>query len=436
MFDSTCARAYLDAERDVAYLPYGLDLVENLAQVVLPELANRLKADVGACTVDPNLFQELAGTSKVGQMIATLSATTDKAIVESLATLDEKETIRRASLLATLQEADPKAKAAALRRTQERLKAIHLKITTYFDLLSDTAGDKLNLLDESTQAAVATEQAAATRFRAGEVLLLGTGGPEWQALFESARRFAAVAHPDKQFPVSPTEKRCLLCQQEMTDGSSRLVRFDEFIRNDTATIAKQKRADCEKATTALGTQPVAFGVDTSLIEEIRQHSETLCEKLAAFEARLEIRRKWLLTAMETHDWKECPTIEPDPRADITELGQTLAVQAGTHDLASSEESRKAMQSEFEELDAQLRLVPLKKLLLDTIDKLRLKASLEACSEHIKSRPITDKSKELTDRAVTQSLSDSLNKEFEALGIQHLKTKLEVDPGFRTSGRDL
>ncbi len=423
VFDSTCARAYLDAEQDVAYLPYGLDLVENLAQVVLPELTNRLKAELSACTVDLNLFQGFAGTTKVGQMIATLSAKTDKAIVESLATLNEEEAIRRASLLATLQEADPKAKAAALRRTQERLNAIHLKITTYFDLLSDSARDKLKLLDESTQTAVATEQAAATRFRAGEVLLPGTGGPEWQALFESARRFAAVAHPDKEFPISPKEKRCLLCQQEMTDGSSRLVRFEEFIRNDTATIAKQKRADCVKATTALGTQPVAFGVDTSLIEEIRQHSETLCEKLTAFEARQETRRNWLLTAMHMHDWKGCPSIEPDPRVDITELSQSLAAQARTHDLASSEETRKAMQTEFDELDAQFRLVPLKKLLLDTVDKLRLKASLEACSEHIKSRPITEKSKELTDRAVTQALSDSLNKEFEALGIQHLKTKL-------------
>lgn len=85
--------------------------------------------------------------------------------------------------------------------------------------------------------------------------------------------------------------------------------------------------------------------------------------------------------------------------------------------------KQKLQSEFDELDAQARRAPLKKLLLDTLDKLCVKALLEQCVDHIKSRPITDKSKELADKAVTQALSDSLNKEFESLGIQLLKTKL-------------
>ena len=35
VFDTHCARAYLDLQQEIAYLPYGLDVVENLAQIVL-----------------------------------------------------------------------------------------------------------------------------------------------------------------------------------------------------------------------------------------------------------------------------------------------------------------------------------------------------------------------------------------------------------------
>ena len=38
VFDSRCARSYLTAEQDVAYLPYGLDIVENMARDVIPEI--------------------------------------------------------------------------------------------------------------------------------------------------------------------------------------------------------------------------------------------------------------------------------------------------------------------------------------------------------------------------------------------------------------
>ncbi len=34
VFDTHCARTYLTSEQDIAYLPYGLDVVENLANKI------------------------------------------------------------------------------------------------------------------------------------------------------------------------------------------------------------------------------------------------------------------------------------------------------------------------------------------------------------------------------------------------------------------
>jgi len=423
VFDSNCARAYLDAEQDVAYLPYGLDLVENLAQSVIPELTTRLKAAIDGCAVDATAYQELLGDTAVGKMLSTLSAMTNPATVENLATMTPEQVTRLATLLTTLQEQDPKAKASALKRTQERLKTVLTNMNTAFTTVSDATLTKLKTLDEASTTATKAEEAAANAFRAGESLLPGTGGKEWQALFESARKYAVVAHPDKLFPISANEKRCLLCQQDLNEGAARLTRFEEFLKQDTATVAKQKRLECQQAVLALGTNPITFGIDASLSEELTQQDPTIGTAIAGFETRVEERRKWLLEAFAKHDWSKQLPLEPDPRPTLTELISKIGDQAAAHELASNEEARQAMAKEHAELDAQSKLAPKKAFILAAIEKMKLKASLETCQDHIKPRPITDKSKELTDKTVTQALSDSLNREFAALNIQHLKTKL-------------
>ena len=52
VFDTRCARAYLDTEQEVAYLPYGLDIVENLGQHVLPNLSERIDAEIAGVNTD------------------------------------------------------------------------------------------------------------------------------------------------------------------------------------------------------------------------------------------------------------------------------------------------------------------------------------------------------------------------------------------------
>ena len=69
VFDGRCARAYLD-EQDVAYLPYGLDIVENLGQRVMPELTQRLNAEISSTNTDISPFIDLQGDTTVGKLIS------------------------------------------------------------------------------------------------------------------------------------------------------------------------------------------------------------------------------------------------------------------------------------------------------------------------------------------------------------------------------
>jgi hypothetical protein len=90
VFDGRCARAYLD-EQDVAYLPYGLDIVENLGQRVMPELTQRLNGELSAVDTSIIPFIDLQGDTSVGKLIASLSESTKTETITALATLTSEE---------------------------------------------------------------------------------------------------------------------------------------------------------------------------------------------------------------------------------------------------------------------------------------------------------------------------------------------------------
>lgn len=425
VFDAHCARAYLDSEQDVAYLPYGLDLVENLANIVLPELNRRLKLDIVDCSVNRMQFQDLMGNTVVGGIISSLSAVSDKSRVEALASLNQEEVARYASLQSTLSEQDPEKKAADLKRTSDRLKALKVRIDDAIKVVNSKALAELKEVVASTQSAIAAETLVANAFRSGENLLPATGGQEWQQLFNAARAFAAVAYPGGTFPPTAQNKACVLCQQELAEGAkNRLQRFDTFIKHSAAKSAQAKRQQCNLALLNLSRATVSFDIETALIDEIGQFNTTLCPSLQTLEVNTAARHEWMQKAAQTVNWSGEPSFGNDPRPNLNALIQNLDQQSAAHILASNAETRKRLKSELAELDARFKLSQRKDSVLEAIDKLALAARLNSCTDHIRPLPVSNKSKELAYSAVTQGLTEALNREFEVFKIDHLKARIK------------
>jgi hypothetical protein len=62
IFDSHCARAYVDNHGDFAYAPYGLDILESLAKVCT-QLKDRLNGELRSQQPQTQVFHNLAKTS-------------------------------------------------------------------------------------------------------------------------------------------------------------------------------------------------------------------------------------------------------------------------------------------------------------------------------------------------------------------------------------
>jgi hypothetical protein len=190
VFDGKCARAYLTNEGDVAYIPFGLDIVGGLATKVLPELERMLTTEIAGLDVDLSPLDVLRGKTKVGAVIEKFGPKTDAMELEKLASLTEDERKKLEALQKALSEEDPLAAAKKVRLEAQRVDGLAQRIDTACKAISDDAAERLKKLDSENIAAGKAVEVAAQQLRAGEDLLSGTGDDVWRRMFEAARKFS------------------------------------------------------------------------------------------------------------------------------------------------------------------------------------------------------------------------------------------------------
>ncbi|MDE0507176.1 MAG: AAA family ATPase [Gammaproteobacteria bacterium] len=426
VFDSKCARSYLTAEQDVAYLPYGLDIVENLANQVLPSLSGLLDTELAGINIGKLPFEHLLGNTAVGKVINELSAYSDANSISNLGTLTEEEANRILELGKALKEADPLSKAREFRLSAARLKTYAENLAKPLAWVGDAAVEKLQKLADELKVAEVAEINAADAFRAGEELLPGTGNQAWKSLFEAARRFATdVAYPGEEFPRSTQGKVCPLCQEELGDtGTQRLYRFDEYIKNDVAKTVDTARKKVDTAKGRIQKADLRITPEEALSEELSELDASLVEGILAFQACIDSRRDSMLKCLELPNWDKIPSLIESPQTKVRQLAAHQLKAYRTLVRAADEGRRKELEKEFSELSARHDLAKCLTAVLELLQRMKKKAALENCRQSLKTRSISDKSKEFATEAVTEELRKALNKEFRSLGIGHIQTKLK------------
>lgn len=425
VFDSLCARAYLTTEQDVAYLPYGLDVVENLANKVLPELTRRLNEEIATINVDRQPFQHLVGETEVGRLVSALSEKTTPAKVKALGTLSEIETAQISEIDAALAESDPGKKAKEHHLSAGRLKSLAERVETAMSWVSDAAIDKLQKITDTTITANQAEKLAAEALQSGELLLSGTGEPVWKALFDAARKFSTeVAYPEHSFPHTTAEAKCPLCQQPLNDAGERLKRFEEYIQNDVAKAAAEQRQKLEATKIKIDRANLSVGFNDSLVDELAKLDDAVAPIIDSFEKNIEARRIWMLQNLNSYTWVDAPALVESPRKRLRNLAAHQFKSARILARAVDEVKKKSLIDKREELRARQSLSACLNAVLALIDRFKMRQTLKACEQDLKTRPISDKSKEFSSVAVTVALKNALDEEFKSLGIGHIQTKLK------------
>lgn len=423
IFDSRCARAYLDSEDDFSYVPYGLDVFEGLAKVC-KQLKSLVDTEHSQFAANISAFALLEGDTPVGRLIAALSAKTTKVQIEALATMTQEEIARHVELGKSLKENNPKEKAAQLRLRARRTAAIATNAVSMGALVDLAVVSRIHRLADSYRMAQAAATLAANQFKEGENLLPGTGGEAWRELFDAARRFAIESHPEKAFPELGADSPCPLCQQPLAEGAARLMRFEAFIQQEAEKASQARRIALHAEYKPLAAHVLTLNLDDVTYSEIEVLEPQLAVDTRTFEQALTVRRDAIKTAVTTHQWDGVTEELNNPAPRLQALAEKLNGEAETLEKASDEKVRAALEKQYAELDARVRLAEVKDAVITAVSKLSHQAKLAKCLSAVKTNAISLKASELAEKIVSKELAEALNREFKALGVGTLRVSLQ------------
>ncbi len=423
VFDSRCARAYLDSEDDFSYVPYGLDVFEGLAKVC-KQLKTLIDTEHALSAADLTAFAPLQGDTLVGKLIASLSDQTTKARIDALATLTPEELAQHVALDKSLKEKNPEEKATELRLRARRIGAIATNAANKGALVDQAVAAKLRGLADSYRTAQAAAVLAAKQFKEAENLLPGTGGEVWRELFDAARKFAVESHPDKAFPELGAEAPCPLCQQPLGEGAARMLRFEAFMQQEAEKTSQARRIALYAEYKPFIAHVLTLNLDDVTHGEIEVLDPQLAADAKAFEPLLAARQEAIKAAVISHHWDgiDLPLVNPAVR--LQTLADKLNNQAATLEKASDKKARAALQKQFGELDACLRLSQVKGAVVSAVAKLSHQAKLVKCLAAVKTKAISLKASELAEKLVSKQLAEALNREFKALGVGTMRVSLQ------------
>lgn len=425
IFDSRCARAYLDEQDDFSYVPYGLDILEGLAKACV-RLKEMLKIEQNQVAVNLAAFDPLAKTpTAVGRLLSTLSAKTKPEDVEALADLNETEIGQHAALERSLKEGNPKEKAQQVKLRAGRILKLAERCAEKLARVGNAEASRLRALVNSYQSVKAAAELAARQFKETPGQLPGTGGEAWQALFEAARKFAVESHPGKEFPHLGPEAGCPLCQQPLGAAAQRLVAFEAFIQQEAEKLARGKRGEAMAAYTTLDKADLSIGFDSELNAELTALDPELTKACECLQSAIKTRRESIKAACGGKvAWESIGIEPPDVSTGLKALAANLIAEAESLEKASDEKARLALEKQFKELEARQALGSIKAGVLEAIEKLQRQKKLKSCQAGVRTNAISIKSTELTEQFVSAELADALNAEFKKLNVGELHVSLK------------
>ena len=434
IFDTHCARAYIDNQGDFAYVPDGLDILAGLV-AVCNELKGRAMREKVANAPNAAAYAALAMTpTRVGQTLTGIPGKTKAADIEALAQMTETELERLAVLNKALAEADPKQKAQVMRQKATRLCALSGRIGAAVELVSDAKLKELRGLIEASNTAKQAAEIAAKDFKEAPSQLPGTGGEEWKALFEAARSFAAISHKEHSFPALPENATCPLCQNELgEEGATRLLRFDAFIQQAVEKAAREAKEKAVAMYRSIQHARLDLAIDEALTQELSEIGDELAKACGAMQSILAKRQADALKASASQiEWDSVEPLPTNPRPALAEALGKLNEAAKALEASMDENAKAAMLAEQAELAARTRLGEIKPAVLEVITKHELCTKLQKCIDSMGTTAISRKSTDLTKTIATQELADALNAELKKLKLHELQASMKPEsPGGRT-----
>lgn len=428
VFDSRTASVHVDAVNDVAYTPFPLRVLGQLAKTCqdlrskLEEEINRMEAQTPQAVRQPPCRPD----SEVGKLLALARlGRCTPAQVQEFARFDTAESDRLTRLDGDL-ASDPVKAGRQLSAQRERLQSVATRVTS---LAKAVSREKTEALREAADTyAVAREAAAAASSALFEdEPLPHIGSDAWRSLWEAARKYSEEeAYPGRPFPVVLSPGVCALCQQEIgAEAGSRLSRFEQFIKDDSQRRQTDAKDTYEQCVGAISKARIST---SERLEAIRFVSDELGdEKLAAAFRRSIVINSWRMRQVVRDNGRGGSgylAVEPSPVAEtmarLADLSDRVALMTAEADSAE----RRRMTAERDALADRKWLATVEADVLAEIDRAKKIAALKSAMQDTVTTKITLKSTEIAESLVTNALRAQFAREIGRVGVAALAIELK------------
>jgi AAA domain-containing protein len=426
VFDSACALYYVEEANDVAFRPFGLDLLDKLASACV-NLKKGFDQERVSLSATVRNFADLEGPTDVGKLIQSLGAETDPAIVEKLAVLSPKEAEHFDQLkrqVAQIEADDPALRAKELKSGASRLETLAQRLGEIETAMSDVTIASLKAaLSTSKSTGAAAKLASDTAFK--KEPLKGVGSETWTELWEAARKYSEKeAYAGQSFPVISEAALCVLCEQPLTpNAAQRFSRFEAFVKAETQKAAQNAKGRFDELHQKFLDQTEDLTAPDDLLAQLDLTHPTCATKIRLFLESSSKRQSDLMRALAEDDWTNIHSLSENALKEIETIVAELNAKSLQFERAKAPERLAELKAERDQLLARKNLGQRKAEVLAEIARLKRLNALAACLRDVDTTAISRKSTELTKSRVTKTICDSFKTELERLGLGYLRVEL-------------
>jgi energy-coupling factor transporter ATP-binding protein EcfA2 len=430
VFDGRCARVITDARNEISYLPYGTEVFQKAADIVL-----RIKADLQV---------------EIGQLVpiqdsAIISGTSSAVFLESLSAITSDEAIQQATAwtpqddLQLLAKEDLARTSDSTRATQEieRLDKIKGRVNDTITAVSGpvtacapiTNEEIANTLAELIAAQQAHALAIAERHTPEPLPGVATTN-QWEILYAAAKRYSEeIAYPGEPFPKI-TDAACVLCQQPLGEQAvARFARFKRFMEDATSAALAEKRdalGSLREKVQALA--PLSGAPLDSICGEITTLDANAADALRTYYTDLATRKTAILALLiEGEVSMNALSLAPwpvSPEKPLQAVVETLTQRISEITNAAKPEEYEKLTTSVSELRTRKALSLRKSDIEEFVIKSRRNAGLAEAAGTLRTQEITRQGTSVIRKNLTPELVSALKSELIALGATRVPVSIK------------
>ena len=420
LYDSACGSVYVIDENQLAYEPAILRLFTQLTKTS-DNLSGRLN-DLARTLVSakPGMPYEYSAT-KAAEWYRSIKYYTKQDAINKQCTWSEEDQRTLDALNVRLKAPDPKANAAAIRKSKLQLDKLIAGFRNWEVKLKDeSCASYLSSKKDCSVKQLAASEYAKNIFENSP--LTGIGEDAWNLLWEQARAYSEeAAYSEHKFPNVKGGAVCVLCQQPLDEpAKKRLTDFEGFVKGELESSAKAAKEALEKleegyrktpAEELISSFSTAAGLDDAMTAKVLLLRESIVQK-----------SKELLDTKEDEEF--FATIDYSVLAELVALIEDMETGAKQLDEDAKENKREEIQKEAFALEARKWVSQQKDAISAEVLLLGKKSKIATAKTFVNTTVLTRKKSALAVELVTAEYIRRFQYEIKRLGAGRINVKLE------------